>query len=439
MIVAKFGGSSVASAEQFKKVKDIVLSNSERSVVVVSALGKKTPDDIKTTDLLYALHSKLVKRKPYGDIYEPIKNNFYDICERLSLTIDMVAEFNELEDEFTPHISKDYIITCGEYFTAKMMANYLDYDFVDAVELIRFNDDGSVDKATTYSLIQKAIKVHPRMVVPGFYGAFSDGTVKAFPRGGSDITGAILAAALNADCYENWTDVSGVLSADPRIINGARKISKISYAELRELTYMGASVLHDEAIEPVRELKIPIHIKNTNFPDDPGTIVSGEMAEENYFIKGITGKRGYTVINVKRKPNASKMDVLKHVVKVFQKQSFEQISDNIDSLDLIFPSLAIKGKTQTYVDKLYESPYVANVSIYENLSLISVLGRHFKDMPEIIGKVFTALGDEEIDIKLIAHGIDELSIIVGIDDDDFVNSVNCIYSELNGEFASKIF
>ncbi len=431
MIVAKFGGSSVASAGQFEKVKSIVEANSDRKVIVISALGKKNSEDIKTTDLLYSLYSCLSRREDYVDVYNKICKNFMEVAEQINSGIDIVRELEILEEEFTPRISKDYIVTCGEYFTAMMMADYLGYTFVDAVDLIRFNDDGSLNREVTYEQIQNAYKKYDRMVIPGFYGAYGDKTVKAFPRGGSDITGALVAGALQADCYENWTDVSGVLIADPRIVGSPKRIDQISYEELRELSFMGASVLHEETISPVRSAGIPIRIMDTNNPQGKGTLVSQSIQEESYLIKGIAGKRGYTAFTLVRDMECSRMSVMKDILIVLEKYYIdpEQLTTDVDSVNIVIASDMITDMSGLISD-LRELSHITSLTVVEDMALVSILGRNFSEIDGVAGEIFTALGSVGVNVKLISYGAKDLSIVIGVDNSDYETSVDVLYKDL---------
>ena len=432
MIVSKFGGSSVASSTQFKKVKNIITANKDRSVVIISALGKKSVDDIKTTDLLYTLHSLLVQRKPYEEVLTRIEQNFYDVVNELGLKFDMESEFVELRGELNAHISKDFVITCGEYFTAKIMAEYLGYQFVDAVDLIIFEDNGTIDNEETDSRIAKAYEKYGNIVIPGFYGANKDGTVKAFSRGGSDVSGAIVARALKSSVYENWTDVSGILIADPRIIGKAKRIDEISYDELRELSYMGASVLHEETIIPVREANIPIHILNTNDPTAKGTLVKSECCQEDYLIKGIAGKKDFTTFVIKRNTEVSKQKLIRGVMTVFDFYNInvEQVISNVDGLCVVVPQTDIFTELSEIETKLSKIIGVSEVSVDTDLALISILGRHFAGIPGVAGKIFSTIGDCNVNLKMFTYGINDISVIIGVAVKDYNTVVTELYKKL---------
>ena len=402
LIVSKFGGSSVANSKQFEKVKSIVNANKERQVVIVSALGKKDKDDSKITDLLYLLHAHLLYNVPYDPIWNLIKERYNKVKSDLNLDTDLDSEFIVLEKELNKQISIDYLVSRGEYLTAKLMADYLNYSFVDAKDVVKFNYDGSVNQEQTYELLSKAYKESPKLVIPGFYGAYPDGNVKVFSRGGSDISGALVSRALKADEYENWTDVSGVLIADPRIVANAKAIKEISYNELRELSYMGANVLHEETVFPVQQLNIPIHIKNTNKPEDFGTIISNNCIDTTQIITGISGKKNFTSFTITKKQNVNKTKTVMAVLKVLDKfnVNIEHMPSSIDSFS------------------------------DNNIALVAVVGRNMVTKPGISGKIFGILGDNGINIKMIAQGSQEISIIVGVSNADFEKAINAIYNNI---------
>ncbi len=295
--VVKFGGSSLSCATQFEKVKNIVLGNPERKIVVCSALGKRDKEDTKITDLLYILHAHLKFSVPYQDIWDMIYNRFVGVRDELKISYDIKSDLDALKAELNKNISQDYLVSRGEYLTSKLMAAYIGYTFVDAKELLRYNYDGKLDDILTEKNVKLAFSKYEKIVVPGFYGAFPNNSVKLLSRGGSDVTGAILAKCLNVSVYENWTDVSGILAADPRIVKNPKSIKEVTYAELRELSYMGASVLHEETVFPVQELNIPINIKNTNDPENPGTMILNECTDESNLVTGIAGKKDFYSFN----------------------------------------------------------------------------------------------------------------------------------------------
>ena len=435
VVVAKFGGSSVANSTQFKKVKDIVLSEDiqyKRDVVVISAIGKFDKNDSKVTDLLYLLHAHLKYNVPYTSIYEMIKERFYRIKNDLSLTLDLDKEFNEFEKLLTKDISEDFLVSRGEYITSKLMANYLGYTFVDAAELIKFNYDGTVNYQLTNNLVQKAYQEYHKIIVPGFYGSYPNGTIKTFIRGGSDITGAIVAAGLNALYYENWTDVSGILMTDPKIIKNALTIKEITYAELRELSYMGASVLHEHTVFPVRKLNIPIKILNTNSPHDCGTIITENCNDDELLITGIAGKKHFTSFTITKKSEVNKLNVITNALNVFSKfnVNVEHIPSSIDSFSVVVPSSDIVNNLYDIVTALKQISDIQEVSIDDDIALVAVVGRNMVYKPGISGRIFGIVGNNNINIKMIAQGSHEISIIVGVSNKDFEKTISVIYNDL---------
>lgn len=432
VVVAKFGGSSVANSEQFKKVKDIVTSNPSRKVIVVSALGKKNPEDSKITDLLYLLHAHLKYNVSYTPVWEMITTRFNQVKEDLGLNIDINQDLITLQKELSKEISVDYLVSRGEYLTSKLMAEYLNYTFVDASEIVKFNYDGTVDQEQTYALTLQAVQKYNNVVIPGFYGAYPNGTIKTFSRGGSDITGALVARSINASEYENWTDVSGVLIADPRIIKGAKSIKEITYSELRELSYMGASVLHEETIFPVQELNIPIHIKNTNAPLDEGTIITNESDDTSQIITGISGKKNFTSFTVTKKQHVSKTKIILDVLQIFSKHkiNIEHIPSSIDSFSIVVSSSDVQKRLYDLVSEIERLESVECVSVDKDIALVAVVGRNMITKPGISGKIFGILGNNNVNIKMIAQGSQEINIIVGVSNEDFEKAIKAVYDNI---------
>ena len=435
LVVAKFGGSSVANANQFKKVKDIVLEkkpNYYRNVVVISALGKKEKDDSKITDLLYLLHAHIKYNVPYNNILDMIKNRFYDVKNELKLSIDLESEFNDIEKLLTKDINEDFLVSRGEYITSKMMAEYLGYNFVDAKDVIKFNYDGVVNTDESYPLIEEAIKKYNKVVIPGFYGAYPNGVIKTFSRGGSDITGSLIAAAIKAAYYENWTDVSGILMADPHIIKNAKTIKEITYGELRELSYMGASVLHEQTVFPVQKAGIPIKILNTNAKDDEGTIIREDCKNKDEIITGIAGKKNFTSFTITKRQEVSKLKAIEYVLNVFDHFNItvEHIPSSIDTFSVIVPNSDIERNMYDVVTELKKNKDIQDVSIDNDIALIAVVGRNMVYKPGISGRIFGIVGNNNINIKMIAQGSQEINIIVGVSNKDFENTINALYKDL---------
>lgn len=432
--VAKFGGTSMADSSQFKKVRDIAVSDDDRKFVVVSAPGKRFKEDNKITDLLYLTHAHTKYSVPYGPVFKIIEDRFYSIKNDLDLDIDLDNEFEIIKKNLDRKCGEDYIVSRGEYLSAKLLAAYLKCDFIDSKDVIFFNYDGTINIEKTQEELNKTLKNSKKAIIPGFYGSYPDGSIKTFSRGGSDITGSIIASATGADVYENWTDVSGFMMADPRIVNNPKQIKKISYTELRELSYMGASVLHDEAVFPARQAGIPINIRNTNDPDNPGTIiVSDDKAIESngheYVITGIAGRKNFTVFYIHKEHMANEVGTIKNALEVFADKgiSIDHIPSGIDSFSIVLPSDGIERITHELVEELKAKCKAESVQVYKNLSLITTVGIKMAYQPGISAKLFTALGENNINIRMIDQGSSEINIIVGVEDNDFENAIKAIY------------
>lgn len=433
--VAKFGGTSMADSVQFKKVQTIVLSDDDRKLVVVSAPGKRFKEDNKITDLLYLTHAHIKYSVPYGPVLKIIEDRFYSIKNDLNLTTDLDKEFEIIKKNLDNKCEEDYIVSRGEYLSAILLADYLKCDFIDAKDVIFFNYDGTINKEKTHEKLNNELKNSKKAIIPGFYGSYPDGSIKTFSRGGSDITGSIIASAVGADAYENWTDVSGFMMADPRIVKNPKQIKKISYTELRELSYMGASVLHDEAVFPARQAGIPINIRNTNDPDNPGTIiVSDDKAlETNGYedvITGIAGRKNFTVFYIHKEHMANEVGVIKNALEVFEGRgiSIDHIPSGIDSFSVVLPSDGIERITHELVEELKAKCKADSVHVYKNLSLITTVGLKMAYKPGISAKLFAALGENNINIRMIDQGSSEINIIVGVEDKDFENAIKAIYN-----------
>nr|WP_300093913.1 aspartate kinase [Sedimentibacter sp.] len=433
--VAKFGGTSLADAVQFKKVHDIIKDNEERRYVVVSAPGKRFKDDNKITDLLYLTHAHLKFSVPYAPVLKLIEDRFNGIKEELNLNTDLDSEFETIRNMLDKKCDEDYIVSRGEYLSAKLMADYLKCDFIDSKDVIFFKYDGTVDKKKTNDKLGAALAKSSKAIIPGFYGSYPDGSIKTFSRGGSDITGSIVASVAKADMYENWTDVSGFLMADPRIVKNPLPINKITYQELRELSYMGASVLHDEAVFPVRQAGIPINIRNTNEPDNPGTVIVGDdQADEDYdnghVITGIAGRKNFTFFYIHKEHMANEVGVVRKALEIFEERniSIDHIPSGIDSFSIVVPTECVEKTTHEIVEELKEKLGTDSVKTYKNLSLISTVGIRMAFRPGISAKLFNALGENNINIRMIDQGSSEINIIVGVADKDFENAIRAIYN-----------
>ena len=434
--VAKFGGSSVAGAEQFKKVKKIIEADPSRRLVVVSAAGKRDRDDHKLTDLLYLCHAHLTYGVSCADILGTIRQRFVDIRNELGLHYDVEGEFDALSARLNRDMSVDELVSRGEYFTAKLMAEYLGYEFVDAASCIFFGFDGQIDREKTDSTIAAALKANGKILIPGFYGRLPTGKIKVMTRGGSDITGALGAAAVNADVYENWTDVSGILMADPKIVPDPSPIAHITYAELRELAFMGASVLHEESILPVKEKGIALNIRNTNRPEDPGTMIVDSIEEEqavDRFITGIAGRRNFTILTVlKRNMNTSM--TLRQALEILDRYhaSVEHITLGLDSFALVTSTAALGDGLYDVIADIQKTCRPDDIQVQDNIALVAAVGRKMTFRPGISGRLFKALGEHGVNIRTIAQGADELSIIVGVDNSHFDTAIRVLYDGFAG-------
>lgn len=433
--VAKFGGTSMADAAQFKKVFDIINSDEERKYVVVSAPGKRFKEDNKITDLLYLTHAHTKFSVPYTPVFKIIEDRFNLIKEELNLSIDLAREFEIIKQNLDNKCEEDYIVSRGEYLSALLLADYLKCDFIDAKDVIFFNYDGTINKTKTYEKLSEVLSKTKKAIIPGFYGSYSDGSIKTFSRGGSDITGSIIAAAAGADIYENWTDVSGFLMADPRIVNNPKQIKKITYQELRELSYMGASVLHEEAVFPARQAGIPINIRNTNEPDNPGTLIVSdeEKVKSNgneSIITGIAGRKNFCVFYVHKEHMANEVGIIRKALEVFEDRglSIDHIPSGIDSFSIILPSESVEKISHEIAEELKIKCNAESVTVSKNLSLITTVGIKMAYRPGISAKLFTSLGDNCINIRMIDQGSSEINIIVGVEDKDFENAIRAIYS-----------
>ena len=434
--VAKFGGSSVAGAEQFRKVREIVEADESRRIVVISAAGKRSSDDHKMTDLLYLVHAHLTYGVSCEEILRTVEHRLTEIRDELSIPVDIESELRAFEKKLSKDSSADEIVSRGEYFTAKLMAAYLGFAFVDAADCIFFGLDGTLDRETTDAAIAEELERHGRIVIPGFYGQLPTGRLRVMSRGGSDITGAIAAAAVNADVYENWTDVSGILMADPRIVENPSPIEKITYAELRELALMGASVLHEESVQPVREKGIALNIRNTNRPQDPGTLIVETVSDQEQtdrFITGIAGRKNFTIVTV-YKHSMKLSHSLRQALEIFDRYNapVEHITLGLDTFALVSSSSALGDAIYDVIAEIKKNCRPDDVEIRENIAMVSAVGRKMSSRPGVSGRLFRALGDEGINIRTIAQGADELAITVGVENEQFEDAVRVMYNSFAG-------
>ena len=428
--IVKFGGSSLANAQQFEKVGEIIRSDESRRYVVPSAPGKRFDGDTKVTDLLYKCYNIAVQGEDFGAVLQEIKERYYEIIRGLKLDLSLEKEFAQIEEDFKAQAGSDYAASRGEFLNGKVMAAYLGYEFVDAATVIRFDKNGNFDADKTDKLLSKRLAKCERAVIPGFYGAYEDGTVKTFSRGGSDVTGSLVAKAIKADLYENWTDVSGFLVTDPRIVKDPAVIETITYRELRELSYMGATVLHEDAIFPVRKEGIPINIKNTNRPEDKGTfIVESTCKKPKFTITGIAGKKGFCSINIEKSMMNSEVGFGRKVLQVFEDQgiSFEHIPSGIDTLTVYVHQDEFEEKEQQVIAGIHRAVQPDFVEMESDLALIAVVGRGMKSQRGTAGRIFSALAHANVNVKMIDQGSSELNIIIGVENRDFEAAVKAIY------------
>ncbi len=428
--VVKFGGSSLADAHQFEKVGNIIRSDEDRKFVIPSAPGKRNSKDTKVTDMLYSCYALAEEGKDFLDSLNKIKERYQEIIDGLKLNLTLDKEFELIHKNFENKAGDNYAASRGEYLNGIIMANYLSYEFVDPAEVICFDKDGSFDSFKTDKLLSKRLSKIERAVIPGFYGALPDGTIKTFSRGGSDITGSIVSRAVKADVYENWTDVSGFLVADPRIIDDPAVIETITYKELRELSYMGATVLHEEAIFPVRKAGIPINIRNTNSPEDNGTwIVESTCHKPKYTITGIAGKKGFCAINIEKAMMNTEVGFGRKVLEVFEKHniSFEHVPSGIDTMTVFVHQSEFEEKEQKVLAGIHKLAEPDSIDMEADLGLIAVVGRGMKAMRGTAARIFAALAHSDINIKMIDQGSSELNIIIGVRNEDFEAAIKAIY------------
>lgn len=428
--VVKFGGSSLASAEQFQKVADIIHSDKERRYVVPSAPGKRFDGDNKVTDMLYACYHLAETGKDFRKELSEIEERYQEIVDGLGLSVSLREEFETIERNFKEKTGENYAASRGEYLNSILMAAYLGFPFVDAAEVIRFTEKGEFDSELTNQILGERLAGMENAVIPGFYGAYEDGRIKTFSRGGSDITGSIVARAVKAEVYENWTDVSGFLIADPRIIEDPEGIDTITYRELRELSYMGAGVFHEEAIFPVRREGIPINIRNTNHPEDRGTwIVESTCQKSKYVITGIAGKKGFCAVNIEKAMMNSEIGFGRKVLQAFEDYgiSFEHIPSGIDTLTVFVHQDEFIHKEQKVVSAIHRLADPDGIDIEADLALIAVVGRGMKSTRGTAGRIFSALAHANVNVKMIDQGSSEWNIIVGVRNDDFERAIRAIY------------
>ncbi len=428
--VLKFGGSSVADGIQLRKMKSIIDSDADRRYIVASAPGKRFEIDNKVTDLLYLCKTHMEQNLPYEQVFQVIRDRFNAVKMNLGINVDMGIHFEEILTNMKKGCSKDYLASRGEYLSAVLVAAYLKVDFVDAAGMILFDDKGRLLFEETDNAIASKLSAHKMAVIPGFYGTdVETGEIRTFSRGGSDITGALIARALNAQVYENWTDVSGFLMADPRVVKNPKPIEKISYKELRELSYMGASVLHEDAIYPCRMANIPINIKNTNHPDDPGTIITDEEESDQKIVTGIAGSKDFTVIAIYKNMLSHEKGFVRRILMILEDFdiSIEHLPTGIDTVSVVLSDKSIDGRLDEIIEEFQTQLRPDGVEVFEDIALIATVGAGMNRRTGVSAKLFTALAEADVNIRMIDQGSSEMNIIVGVENTDFNTAIKAIY------------
>ena len=429
----KFGGSSLADVGQFKKVQSIIMSDETRRYVVPSAPGKRFPDDVKVTDLFYECFELSEREEPIDKPYDIICKRYNDIIKGLGLDLDISDKLASIKNSIENQAGRDFAASRGEYLNGYILSKLIGFHFIDAARVIKFHEDGTYDAETTQKLLSAKLSEHYRAVIPGFYGSMPNGTIKTFSRGGSDVTGAIVARASDASVYENWTDVSGFLMADPRIVENPMPIDVITYRELRELSYMGAGVLHEDSVFPVRAADIPINIRNTNAPEDKGTMIVPASADYNKknIITGIAGKKGFAFITVEKDMLHDEKGIGRKILEVVEKEDMctEHIPSGIDTISVIISGDIDKAKKQRIIDGITKAVKPDSIVYEDGLALIAVVGRGMERTMGTAAKVFKACADNSINIRMIDQGSSEINIILGVRDEDFEKATSAIYNE----------
>lgn len=435
--VTKFGGSSVADGIQLTKMKNIIEADSDRKYVVVSAPGKRFDGDNKVTDLLYLCKTHMDHNLAYDQIFQVVADRYMAVLVNLGIpldSLDMNKYFDEIKENLRKNPSADYVASRGEYLSAVLVAAFLGYDFVDAAGLVKFDAKGKFLPEETNEAMKAELAKHERAVLPGFYGAGPNGEIHTFSRGGSDITGSLVARAVNADVYENWTDVSGFLCADPRIVKNPKQISSISYKELRELSYMGASVLHEDAIFPARLGNIPINIRNTNHPEDPGTMITDDMnvlTDGDRVVTGIAGSKDFTVVALYKNMMSSERGFVRRILGILDDYdiNFEHLPSGIDTVSVVMASKNIEGQLDEVLEEFQSRLRPDSIDVIQDIALIATVGHGMDRRPGTSARLFTALGNAGVNIRMIDQGSSEMNIIVGVENKDFETAIRAIYAE----------
>ena len=431
--VVKFGGSSLADAEQFRKVAEIVKSDPDRRFVVASAPGKRYRDDVKVTDMLYHCYDMVRNHEDISAYYAQIAERYNGIIRELGLQFDISGELDYIRNAITHHSGRDFAASRGEYLNSLILAKYLGFDFIDAESVVFFRENGVYDEEKTKQEMREELKKHRYAVIPGFYGVMPNGTIKTFSRGGSDVTGSIVAQAADASLYENWTDVSGFMMADPRVVKNPEPIKTITYRELRELSYMGASVLHEEAVFPVRNAGIPINIRNTNDPDAPGTMIVAGTKEYDTerIITGIAGKKGFSVITIEKDLMNAEIGFGRRVLDVLEDNEipFEHLPSGVDTMSVVVASEYLQGREEKLIASLNKRVRPDSVVVEDGMALLAIVGRGMVKAKGTAARVFDAISRADVNIRMIDQGSSELNIIVGVEERDFDKAHNAIYHE----------
>lgn len=431
--VVKFGGSSLADAEHFRKVAEIVKADPARRYVVASAPGKRDGDDVKVTDMLYNCYNMIKNREDITEYYNNIVNRYTDIINGLEIDWDITGELEYIKNAMMARSGRDYAASRGEYLNSMILAKYLGFDFIDAENVIFFKDNGTFDEEKTNSAMKEELSKHKNAVIPGFYGSMPNGTIKTFSRGGSDITGSIVARAVSADLYENWTDVSGFLMADPRVVDGPCPISVITYRELRELSYNGATVLHEDSIFPVQKEGIAINIKNTNHPEDKGTMIVPATSEHdsNNIVTGIAGKKGFSVINIEKNHMGGEFGFAARVFKCLDHYGIhtEHLASGIDSMSHIVSTAELNAKIDEFLPELHKATDADNITVDTGLALVAVVGRGMKESKGTAARVFSAISNADVNVRMIDQGASELNIVIAVYEQDYEKTIQAIYNE----------
>jgi len=442
LIVTKFGGTSMASAAQLRKVAGIVLADPARRFVVPSAPGKRFAGDTKVTDLLYHCYDLADSDSPaFRELFGRIQARYEEIVAELALQLDLSAEFETMREKFLARTGSDYAASRGEYLAGLVLSALLDFPFVDAAELIAFNADGQFNPKLTQLQTSERLSTMEKAVIPGFYGSKPDGSVKTFSRGGSDITGSLVAQGAGADVYENWTDVSGFLVADPRIVENPAPIRTVTYQELRELSYMGANVLHEDSIFPVRKAMIPINIRNTNLPEDPGTMIVAQTGKSGpRTVTGIAGKKGFSIISIEKDRMNTEVGFGRRVLAVFEQFGlpFEHLPSGIDTMSVVVSTKDLGSSRHKLIDALTHAVSPDALEHGDGLALIAVVGRNMRHSIGTAARVFKAIAEAKVNIRLIDQGSSELNIIIGVNEADFERAIQTIYNEFYKGKTQKV-